>query len=124
MFGKTSKTVAAASRAISFATIGLIPALGESRSWQQMNADVRDHRARRPGNRGHRLDSHRSWGQAGVFPGQRGQGLRRDTHQRVREVVHEIILVGAIITFVCAVLCLALIRKKDFIAQSWDAQNW
>lgn len=38
--------------------------------------------------------------------------------------LNEIILVGAIITFVCAVLCFVLIRKKDFVAQSWDAQNW
>ncbi len=37
--------------------------------------------------------------------------------------LNEILLVGAIITFVAAVLCLVLIRKKDFVAQSWDAQN-
>ena len=35
-----------------------------------------------------------------------------------------ILLVGAIITFVSAVLCFVLIRKKDFVAQSWDAQSW
>jgi len=53
-----------------------------------MNAAVCDHRAwAAPGNR-HRLDSHRSSGQPSVFLGQRGQDLRRDTDERVREVVH------------------------------------
>ena len=38
--------------------------------------------------------------------------------------LNEIILVGAIITFVGAVLCFVLIRRRNFVAQSWDAQNW
>lgn len=35
----------------------------------------------------------------------------------------DILLVGAIITFVSAVLCLVLIRKKDFISQDWGAEG-
>jgi Major Facilitator Superfamily len=37
--------------------------------------------------------------------------------------LNDIILVGAIMTFAAAVLCLVLIRKKDFVAQSWDGQG-
>jgi EmrB/QacA subfamily drug resistance transporter len=39
--------------------------------------------------------------------------------------INEILLVGAIMTFVSAVLCFVLIRQKDFIAQqSWEGQSW
>ena len=38
--------------------------------------------------------------------------------------LNDIILVGAIMTFVAAAACLVLIRKKDFVAQNWDAQDW
>jgi EmrB/QacA subfamily drug resistance transporter len=37
--------------------------------------------------------------------------------------LNDILLVAAIITFVCAVLCFVLIRQKDFIAQNWDSQD-
>jgi len=37
--------------------------------------------------------------------------------------LNDIILVGAIVTFAAAVLCLVLIRKKDFVDQSWDGQG-
>jgi EmrB/QacA subfamily drug resistance transporter len=38
--------------------------------------------------------------------------------------LNDILLVGAIVTFVCAVLCFVLIRQKDFIAQqSWEGQS-
>jgi EmrB/QacA subfamily drug resistance transporter len=37
--------------------------------------------------------------------------------------LNDILLVGAIITLVCAVLCFVLIRKKDFVTQSWDGQG-
>ena len=38
--------------------------------------------------------------------------------------LNDIILVGAIMTFVAAAAWLVLIRKKDFVTQNWDAQDW